>query len=183
MIKNIYTSERLIIRFWRRDDAPAVARHANNRKISCNLRDAFPHPYSLEDAHHFIDLAQSMQPQTYLCIATPGDEAIGSIGFVLHKDVERFSAEIGYWLSEEYWGRGIVSEALRAVTRYAMETHNLIRVYATPFEHNAASCRVLEKCGYVLEGRLRRAAVKDGQVVDMMMYAFTDQGDGHDPAA
>jgi [ribosomal protein S5]-alanine N-acetyltransferase len=173
LAKNIYTSERLTVRFWRRSDAAAVARHANNRLISCNLRDGFPFPYMLKDARRFIDLAQSMQPQTYLCIATPQDEAIGSIGFVLQKDIERFSAEIGYWLSQEYWGRGIVSEALDAVTRYAMETHHLIRVYATPFSHNVASCRVLEKCGYVLEGCLRRSAVKDGQVVDKMMYALT----------
>jgi [ribosomal protein S5]-alanine N-acetyltransferase len=173
LAKNIYNSERLIIRFWRRDDAHAVAHHANNRLIACNLRNGFPNPYTLKDARRFIDLAQSMQPQTYLCIAAPHDEAIGSIGFVLQKDVERFSAEIGYWLSQEYWGRGIVSEALKVVTRYAMETYELIRIYATPFSHNAASCRVLEKCGYVFEGCLHRSAVKEGKVVDKLMYAFT----------
>lgn len=172
-METIYTSERLTIRHFRNDDAEAVARHADNRNIAKNLRDAFPHPYTLADARRFIESATSMQPQTYFCMANAEDEAIGSIGFVLQKDVERFSAEIGYWLSEDYWGRGIVSEAMRAVTRYAMKTHNLIRVYAAPFAHNVASCRVLEKCGYVLEGRLHRAAVKEGQVCDMLMYAIT----------
>ncbi|RPH99587.1 MAG: N-acetyltransferase [Calditrichaeota bacterium] len=174
-MERIYTSERLSVRLWRRDDAPAVARHADNRKIWLNLRDAFPFPYALADAQRFIEQALAMKPQSYFCIASPQDEAIGSIGFIRHQDVERFSAEIGYWLSEEYWGRGLTSEALSAVTRYAMETYRLIRIYATPFAHNAASCRVLEKCGYLLEGRLRRAAVKDGKVVDMMMYAFTKE--------
>jgi RimJ/RimL family protein N-acetyltransferase len=82
------------------------------------------------------------------------------------------SAEIGYWLGERFWGRGIVTEALVAMTRHAIETHELTRVYAVPFAWNTASCRVLEKAGYVLEARLRRSAIKDGQIVDQLQYAF-----------
>ena len=91
---------------------------------------------------------------------------------MLHQDVERVSAEIGYWLGEPFWGRGIATEALDAMTRYAIETHALTRMYALPFAWNAASCRVLEKAGYVLEGRLRRSAIKDGVVIDQLQYAF-----------
>jgi len=82
------------------------------------------------------------------------------------------SAEIGYWLGEFYWGRGIASEALAAVTAYAIEKHQLTRVFAVPFAWNTASCRVLEKAGYVLEARLRRSAVKDGKLTDQFQYAF-----------
>ena len=91
---------------------------------------------------------------------------------MLHPDVERVSAEIGYWLGEPFWGRGITSAALRAVTTYAMETHGLTRMFAVPFAWNAASCRVLEKSGYVLEGRLRKSAIKDGKLTDQLQYAF-----------
>ena len=100
------------------------------------------------------------------------DQAVGGIGFVLHPDVERVSAEIGYWLAEPFWGRGITTDALRAVTKYAIESHGLTRIYAVPFAWNVASCRVLEKAGYVLEGRLRNSAIKDGRLTDQMQYAF-----------
>ena len=112
-----------------------------------------------------------MSPETFFAIAV-GGEAVGGIGFVLQQDVERVSAEIGYWLGEAFWGRGIVTEALAAVTRYAIEQHQLTRVFAVPFAYNAPSCRVLEKAGYVLEARLRRSAIKDGTVVDQLQYAF-----------
>ena len=91
---------------------------------------------------------------------------------MLHPDVERVSAEIGYWLAEPLWGRGLASEALAAVTAYAIETHQLTRVYAVPFAWNTASCRVLEKAGYVLEARLCRSAIKDGKITDQFQYAF-----------
>jgi len=160
-----------VVRSWRTSDAEPLARHANNRKIWINLRDAFPHPYTARDARDFIRSVVRRTPETLFAIAV-GDEPVGGIGFVLHQDVERVSAEIGYWLAEPFWGRGIATEALAAVTRYAIETHALTRIYAVPFAWNAASCRVLEKAGYVLEARLRNSAVKDGQLIDQMQYAF-----------
>ena len=112
-----------------------------------------------------------MVPETFFAIAV-GGEAVGGIGYVLQQDVERVSAEVGYWLGEPFWGRGITPEALAAVTRYAIEQHQLTRLFAVPFAYNTASCRVLEKAGYVVEGRLRRSAIKDGQVVDQLQYAY-----------
>jgi [ribosomal protein S5]-alanine N-acetyltransferase len=99
-------------------------------------------------------------------------EAAGSIGFVPHSDVERVSAEIGYWLGEPFWGRGIVTEALVAVTKYAIDTHHLTRIFAIPYARNEASARALEKASYVLEGRLRRSCIKDGEILDQLQYAF-----------
>jgi [ribosomal protein S5]-alanine N-acetyltransferase len=159
------------VRSWRTSDVESLVRYADNRRIWRNLRDAFPHPYTRHDARAFIRTVRERTPETTFAIAVQ-DEAVGSVGFVLRPDVERVSAEIGYWIAEPFWGRGIASEALVAVTTYAIETHHLTRIYALPFAWNAASCRVLEKAGYVLEARLRRSAIKDGQVTDQMQYAF-----------
>lgn len=159
------------VRSYRSTDAESLARHANNRKIWLNLRDAFPHPYSVEDARAFISRATSAAPETMFAICIQ-DEAVGGIGFTLHPDVERISAEIGYWLGEPFWGRGIVTEALRAVTEYAISHHGLKRVYAVPYESREASFRVLEKAGDKLEGRMRKSAMKDGRVVDQLLYAY-----------
>ena len=159
------------VRSWRTSDAESLLRHANNRNIWLNLRDAFPHPYTKHDARAYIRSVRERSPETTFAIAVD-DEAVGSIGFVLRTDVERVSAEIGYWLGEPFWGRGITSEALAALTRYAIDTHRLTRIYALPFAWNLASCRVLEKAGYVLEARLRRSAIKDGEITDQMQYAY-----------
>jgi RimJ/RimL family protein N-acetyltransferase len=159
------------VRSWRASDDESVAEHANNRKIWINLRDAFPNPYTLADARQFIRLAMEMDPETYFAIAV-GDRAIGSIGFRLRKDVERCSAEIGCWVAEGHWGRGIGTDALRGVTEFALDAHRLNRMYAVPYEWNVASCRILEKSGYVLEGRMRKSAIKDGKVIDQFLYAY-----------
>jgi len=167
----ILTLERSEVRSWRASDLDSLVRHADSRQIWINLRDRFPHPYGRGDGRRFIRAARKMSPETFFAIAV-GGEAVGGIGYVLQQDVERVSAEIGYWLGEAFWGRGIVTEALAAVTRYAIEQHQLTRVFAVPFAYNAASCRVLEKAGYVLEARLRRSAIKDGTVIDQLQYAF-----------
>jgi [ribosomal protein S5]-alanine N-acetyltransferase len=159
------------VRSWRHDDLDSLVEHANNRKIWINLRDRFPHPYTKRDGREFLRQMVLQRPETAFAIAV-GGAAAGGIGFVMMPDVERVSAEIGYWLAEPFWGRGISTETLTAVTRYAIETHGFTRVFAMPFASNKASCRVLEKAGYVLEARLRRSAIKDGQIVDQMQYAF-----------
>jgi RimJ/RimL family protein N-acetyltransferase len=162
-----------VVRSWRIEDAPSLVRHANNPRIARNLRDAFPHPYAPADAEAFLRANVGATPEVNFAIAVD-EEAIGGIGLRLGTDVERRSAELGYWLSEEYWGRGITTAAVRAVTAHAISAHGLTRVFATPFEGNAASCRVLEKAGYVLEGTLRRSVIKDGRVLDKHLYARYD---------
>ena len=163
--------QRARVRPFRASDVPAIVRHANNRKIWLNLRDRFPHPYTKSDARSFLRMVRSMEPETFMAIDVDG-EAVGSVGYVIQQDVERVSAEIGYWLGESFWGRGIATEAGTAVTGYAVEHHRLARVFALPFASNAASCRLLEKAGYVLEARLRRSAIKDGVIQDQCQYAY-----------
>jgi ribosomal-protein-alanine N-acetyltransferase len=159
------------VRSWRASDLDSLVAHANNRNIWFNLRDRFPHPYTRHDGQKFIRSMRESNPETAFALAVEG-AAVGGIGFVLQHDVDRVSAEIGYWLGEPFWGRGITTEALVAVTHYATETHGLTRLFAVPFSHNAASCRVLEKAGYVREALLRRSAIKDGRIVDQFQYAF-----------
>jgi RimJ/RimL family protein N-acetyltransferase len=159
------------VRSWRAADLPSLVRYANNQNIAMNLRDRFPHPYTRADGQRFIRAMHHADPETAFAIVVDG-EAAGGIGFVLQQDVDRASAEIGYWLGEPFWGRGITTEALVGVTRYAIDTHGLTRLFAVPFAHNTASCRVLEKAGYVLEARLRRSAIKDGRILDQLQYAF-----------
>jgi ribosomal-protein-alanine N-acetyltransferase len=160
------------VREWQLTDAASLARHADDRRIWRNLRDRFPHPYSRADADAFIAMALAMEPMTFFAIAVD-DAAVGGIGYTLHEDVERVSAEIGYWLGTAYWGRGIMTSAVAAVTRLAFNRHEgLRRVYAVPYAWSAASARVLEKVGYRLEGRLRQSVIKDGEVTDQFMYAM-----------
>jgi len=159
------------VRSWQSNDLESLVKYANNPHIWINLRDRFPHPYTTSDGRTFLRNIRSQRPETAFAIAV-GHEAAGGIGFQLQGDVERVSAEIGYWLGEPFWGRGIMTEALVAVTAHAIATHGLSRVYAVPFAWNGASCRVLEKAGYLLEARLRRSAIKDGRIVDQLQYAF-----------
>jgi RimJ/RimL family protein N-acetyltransferase len=162
----------VIVRHWRAADAGDVARHANDRRICQNLRDAFPHPYSTADAARFIAMATATSPQTYFAIEVEG-HAAGGIGYTPHVDVERISAELGYWLGVAFWGRGIVTAAVRAVTAHAFAVDPMLqRLYAVPFATNPASARVLEKAGYRREGTLRQSAFKDGRVLDQWIYAI-----------
>ena len=158
------------IRSYRVGDAPSLARYADNRNISRNMRDAFPYPYTLSDANDWISLATQQSPEVNFAIAS-AHEVIGGIGLTLRDDVHQRSAEIGYWLGEPFWGRGIATAALRALTDYAFANHDIVRLDASVFEWNPASMRVLEKVGYVLEGRLRKSVTKDGQTIDQFLYA------------
>ena len=160
-----------IVRSWQQGDQASLAHHANNRNVWINLRDRFPHPYTPDDARNWLRHVDATEPETNFAIAV-GGQAVGGIGFTLHDDVYRRSAEVGYWLGEEFWGRGIAAEALRAVTEFALSAHDLCRLYAHVFEWNAASARVLEKAGYTFEGRLRRSVTKDGRTIDQLLYAF-----------
>ena len=158
-----------VIRDWRMDDVPALVTHANNARIAANLRDRFPHPYTEAAGRGWLEFLQTMTPLSVWAIDVEG-AAVGSIGLQLHDDVERVSAELGYWLGEAFWGRGITSEAVRAVTAHAFEAFALTRVYALPFAHNIGSIRVLEKAGFVREGRMPRSVIKAGVIGDQLMF-------------
>jgi RimJ/RimL family protein N-acetyltransferase len=162
---------RCTLRPWRKDDEISLARHANNRKVSGNMRDIFPFPYTAADATAWIDRVSGESPTQNFAIAVDG-AGVGGISVMPREDVYRQSAEVGYWLGEPFWGRGIATEALRAITDYAFATFPVIRLEAGVFGWNPASARVLEKAGYTLEGRLRQAVTKDGRVGDRLIYGL-----------
>lgn len=151
-------------------DAAALALHANDRDIWLNLRDRFPHPYLVRDAENYIAAAAAHPVQTGFGIIVDGEPA-GSVGLMPGTDIERKTAEIGYWLGRPFWGRGIATDAVRAATLYAFDELEMDRVFAVPFARNSASIRVLLKVGYVREGTMRRSAIKDGEVLDQELYA------------
>jgi ribosomal-protein-alanine N-acetyltransferase len=152
------------------DDADSLVRQANNINVARQLRDRFPHPYTRANASAFLKAATSAPEPSNLAIEVDG-QAIGAIGYVPGLDVERYSAEIGYWLGEDYWSRGIATEALVLVTAHVFDTLNMLRLFALPFADNAGSIRVLEKAGYVREATLRSSSVKYGQPRDQLLYA------------
>jgi RimJ/RimL family protein N-acetyltransferase len=167
--------DRCVVRPWRMEDAESVVRHANNINVARQLRDRFPHPYTRANASAFLKAATSAPEPSNLAIDV-GGEAVGAVGYVPGIDVERFSAEIGYWLGESFWGRGITTEALRLVTDHVFDTLNMLRLFALPFADNAGSIRVLEKAGYVREAVLRASSVKYGQPRDQLLYARVNTG-------
>ncbi len=159
------------IRSWRFSDFGSLIRHANNPAIWRNVRDGFPSPYTEFDAERWLAHVLTTTPETQFAIAV-NNEAVGAIGVILQEDVHRVSAEMGYWLGEEYWGRGIMTCAVRSFGDYALRTYGLTRVYAHVFEWNRASARVLEKAGFTLEARLHKSAAKDGRIIDEFQYAL-----------
>ena len=158
-----------IVRSWKKGDKADLVRYANKRSVSRNLRDAFPYPYTAADADYWLDYVRSREPETNFAIEVDR-QAVGGIGFTLLQDVYRRTAEIGYWLGEPYWGRGIGTSALKAVTAYAFAHHDLARIYAGVFGWNAASMRILEKAGYTREAVHRNAVTKDGELTDEVIY-------------
>ncbi|GCF94013.1 N-acetyltransferase [Enterococcus florum] len=158
------------IRSWQLSDAPALAKIANNPKIKNNLRDGFPSPYRLRDAEEFILTVLLNNKELSFAILADGQLA-GSIGAVRQADIHRRTAELGYFIAEDFWGKGIGTKAVQQTCDHLFATTDLLRIFAEPFSHNTGSCRVLEKAGFQLEGILHSNAIKDGQVIDMKMYA------------
>lgn len=157
---------------WRQGDQESLTVNADSYKIWRNVRDRFPHPYTIEDADYWIEIASQESPPTNFAIVVAG-KAVGGIGLIFRDDINRCRAEIGYWLGEAYWGRGIVTEGVRAITEWAFDNFDLASIYAGVLEWNPASMRVLEKAGYKFEARLRKAMVKEGAVMDEFIYSVT----------
>jgi RimJ/RimL family protein N-acetyltransferase len=159
-----------LLREWRRGDEPSLIRHANNKNVWLNVRDTFPYPYRQSDVRSWVRLASTEGLNQVFAIDVDGF-VVGAIGIRPRDDVYALTAELGYWLGEEFWNRGIITEAVIAVTQYAFETLGMARVDAEVFEWNPASMRVLEKAGFVREGVLRKSAYKNRQIIDQILYA------------
>lgn len=160
-----------IIRGWKKGDEISLQKNAGNPNVSRFLLDRFPSPYTMEAAVSWVNNLLEQDPLVNFAI-TIDDQVVGGIGIELRHDVYRKTGLIGYWLSEELWGKGIITEAVKLITRYAFEHLDVIRLQAGVLEKNPASMRVLEKAGYIKEGVLRNAAIKRGEIMDEHVYAI-----------
>ena len=163
----------ILLRPWRAEDAKEIWCYANNRKVAENLRDVFPFPYEQRDATDFIGHCIKSEGKGQICRAICVDEKpVGSISISLGQDVYRRSAELGYWLAEPFWGKGIMCQAVAQICQEAFERFDIVRIYAEPYAYNKGSRRVLEKAGFVLEGILKQSVYKNGQMHDSCIYAL-----------
>lgn len=161
------------IRKWKLTDAKELAVAISNQKIQDNLRDGLPYPYTENDAEEYISaMLEADENDTFAFAVTVDGKVVGSIGIFRQGNIHRRTAELGYYIAEEYWGRGIMTNAVKQICKYVFEKSDIIRIYAEPFAYNTASCRVLEKAGFQYEGTLRNNAVKNGKILDMKMYSL-----------
>ena len=160
------------IRKWKLSDAADLAAALSNKKIQDNLRDGLPYPYTEQDGADYISAMLSAdENETYAFAIAVDGKVIGSIGVFRQANIHRRTGELGYYIAEEYWGKGIMTEAVKQICEYVFNNSDIVRIYAEPFAFNIASCRVLEKAGFQYEGTLRSNAVKNGEVIDMKMYS------------
>ena len=163
-----------ILRKWRLSDAADLAAALNNEKILNNLRDGLPNPYTEQDACDYISAMLSAdETDTFAYAITRNDRAIGSIGAFRKSNIHRQTAELGYYLAEEYWGMDIMTEAIRQLCKIIFDSTDILRIYAEPFTYNTGSRRALEKAGFAFEGIMKNNAVKNGKVLDMALYSLT----------
>lgn len=163
----------VILRRLERNDAEKLSLIANNKRIFDNVRDYFPHPYTLQNAEEFIGWCEKEEVPVTFAIQYKSELA-GVIGLVLQSDVYRRSAEIGYWLGEPFWNKGIVTEAVQMMIRYAFNNLKIIRLFTGVFEYNKASRRVLEKCGFKLEGIFNQSVVKNDVLYNEFRYGLVN---------
>lgn len=161
------------IRKWELSDAKDLAAALSNKKVQDNLRDGLPYPYTEQDGKEFISAMLSADKnETFAFAIMVDDKVVGSIGIFRQGNIHSQTAELGYYIAEEYWSKGIMTEAVKQICEYVFANSDIIRIYAEPFAYNIASCRVLEKVGFQYEGTLRSNAVKNGKVIDMKMYSL-----------
>lgn len=161
------------LRKFRESDLESLVKYADNYNIAKFLTNGFPHPYTKEDGRSFLSIAISHP--TIFTIDVEG-EAVGSIGIFLQTDIHEKSAELGYWLAEPLWGKGIITQSIQNIVKYGFDNFDIVRIYARPFSTNLASQRVLEKAGFVYEARLKKALYKNEEYIDEIIYArFRDE--------
>jgi len=157
-----------LLRKWQAGDEPSLAENANNYHIWKNLKDIFPHPYTLIDAYEWVKIAGGSAENFAIQV---GNKAVGGIGILLKDDIYKQNAEIGYWLGEPYWSKGIMSAAIAEVTNHTFANYPIQRIYAGVFEYNIASMKALQKAGYEKEAVLKKSLFKEGQLYDEHIYA------------
>lgn len=161
------------IRKWQKTDAPELAKALFNKKVQDNLRDGLPYPYTEENALEYIESIQKADENDVFVFAVVADgKVVGNVGVERQKNVHRLTAELGYYLDEECWGKGIMTEAVKELCAYVFDVSDIVRIFAVTYADNVASCRVLEKAGFLLEGVLKKAAIKNGVIKDLKTYAL-----------
>ena len=158
------------LRKWNNSDLDNLVKYANNFNVAKWLANRFPHPYTDEDGKAFLSMFANDNPVKVFAIEVNG-KAVGSIGIFPQTDIHEKSAEMGYWLAEEYWGKGIMTKAIQEIVNYGFQTFDIVRIFARPFSTNLNSQRVLEKTGFVLEARLKKALFKNGEFMDELIYS------------
>ncbi len=163
--------ENISLRAWATSDIDNLLKYANNPNIAKNMTNAFPHPYNQEAGEAFIAMANSKKPVSIFAICL-NNEAIGGIGVHAQQDIHEKCAELGYWLAEPFWGKGITSKVVLKMIDFAFNNFDIIRLYARPFSSNIGSQKVLEKCGFNLEARLKKSIYKNGVYLDELIYSI-----------
>ena len=158
------------LRPWALSDLDSLVRHANNFDIAKFMMDGFPHPYTEDNGKAFIAFATKDDPIHIFAIDVNG-EAVGGIGIHPQADVQRKNAELGYWLAEPFWGKGIITNAIKQLVEFGFKTYDINRIFARPYGTNIGSQKVLEKAGFVLEGRFEKTIFKNGEFLDELVYA------------
>ena len=159
------------IREFFTEDVDSLVKYANNYSVSRYLRDAFPFPYTEKDAMRWIDIVMHNKFNLTFAIADE-QELIGGIGAMPNQDVNRFTAEIGYWLAEPFWNKGIISKAVSTFCGYLFNNYNFNHLTASIYEGNDASMRVVQKAGFILEGVLRKNVYKENKFLDQYIYGL-----------
>ena len=159
------------LRSWREGDEEPLSRHASNRNIWNWVRDFFPYPYTLRDATSWVRSNKTYQLPTNMAIEVDG-EAVGNVGYTVRDDLYRYNAEVGYWLAEPYWGRGIITEVMPAMVNYIFNNTQVNRVFACVLDGNIGSMKVLERAHFRHEATLLKGAIKNNKFVDEHIYAI-----------
>ena len=160
------------LRVVTKNDKISLVKYANNKKIANNLRNAFPNPYSEENANYFINSANENNPKKLILAIDFNEELIGCIGAFQQDDIYSKNAEIGYWLAEPFWGKGYISTAIKKFVPMVFENMDIVRIYAEPFENNLGSKKALDKSGFKLEYTLKNNIFKNGEVLSSCIYSI-----------
>ena len=159
------------LRPWRESDLKSLVKYANNKNIAKFLTNKFPHPYTKKDGIAFIEFASKTDPIHIFAIDVDG-EAVGGIGIHPQTDIYEKNAELGYWIAESFWGKGIASKAINMMVDFAFVTFDINRIYAMTFENNNISQNVLIKNKFVLEAHFSKTVFKNNEYLDELVYGF-----------
>lgn len=154
------------------EDAESLVKYANNKKIFDNMRDAFPHPYTLINAANYIKISNEISDSKLIYGIEYNGEIIGCIGGFVDEDIYIKTCELGYWIGEPFWGKGITSEAIQLMTEKLFKRFDIVRLYAEPYETNIGSRKALEKAGFKLESIKEKSVFKNGEILNSCIYVM-----------